>query len=102
MNVGERLRSLRKAKGLTTTEIAKKVNVSQSYISRFENNRAVPDVDMLEKICSALSISLSDFFAEEEPELSPDCKQIANKLPKLTKRQCEILNAVLDEWLKDE
>ncbi|WP_442962155.1 helix-turn-helix domain-containing protein [Pseudogracilibacillus sp. SE30717A] len=26
-----------------------RVNVSQSYISRFENGRAMPDINMLEK-----------------------------------------------------
>jgi len=44
IKIGEKLRALRKSKGLTTNELAEKVNVSQSYISRFENNRAIPAI----------------------------------------------------------
>lgn len=65
-NLGEKLRALRKAQGLTTQQLANKVAVSQSYISRFENNRAIPDVALLSDILKALDSDLASFFAEEE------------------------------------
>lgn len=65
-NLGEKLRALRKARGLTTQELADKVAVSQSYISRFENKRAVPDVALLADILHALNSDLASFFSEEE------------------------------------
>lgn len=61
--IGSQLKALRKAKNLTTQELADKVSISQSYISRFENNRAIPDIDMLERILMALGSDLSSFFS---------------------------------------
>lgn len=71
-NIGNLLRSLRKNNELTTQELADRVNVSQSYISRFENNRAIPDVDMLEKILNALNTDLPTFFNALEDDIPND------------------------------
>lgn len=62
---GEKLKLLRKSRGLTTIDLGKQVNLSQSYISRFENNKAIPDVEMLGKILAVLDSNLSSFFYSE-------------------------------------
>ncbi len=54
MNMGDRLRALRTAKNLTMQELADLVNVSKSNISRFENGRAIPDIEMLDSTLQAL------------------------------------------------
>lgn len=83
INIGEKLRMLRKSKGYTTQQLADKVNVSQSYISRFENGRAIPDIDMLEKILQALDSKLSIFFAEDFRDMSEDLLQLIDTLKTL-------------------
>lgn len=54
MNMGDRLRALRTAKNLTMQELADLVNVSKSNINRFENGRAIPDIEMLDSTLQAL------------------------------------------------
>src|SRR5690606_35439970 len=83
-NLGERLRSLRQARGLTTQQLADKVAVSQSYISRFENNRAVPDIELLGKILHALDSDLASFFSLDEEEATPDLIQLIETIKTLT------------------
>lgn len=83
-NIGARLRALRNAKGFTTQEIADKVNVSQSYISRFENGRAIPNIDMLESILQALDTNLSTFFSEDLQEDSEDLIQLIDTVKTLS------------------
>ncbi|QPR69620.1 helix-turn-helix transcriptional regulator [Lysinibacillus macroides] len=68
---GQKLKTLRKSKGFTTQQVADNLHVSQSYISRFENNRAVPDVDMLANILDVLGTSISDFYSDT-PDIAPD------------------------------
>jgi len=82
--VGSRLKTLRKAKDYTTQELANKVNISQSYISRFENGRAVPDIDMLERILHALGTNLSSFFAVEMEDVPADLIQLINTVKTLS------------------
>lgn len=80
---GEKLKKLRKSKGLTTQQVADLVNVSQSYISRFENNRAVPDVDMLQQILKSLDSNIADFYSDGE-QLPPDLLQLLETAKVLT------------------
>ncbi|WKB35488.1 helix-turn-helix transcriptional regulator [Terrilactibacillus sp. S3-3] len=76
LQIGERLRSRRKQLNMTTQELADKINISQSYISRFENNRAIPDIDMLARILNALDTDLSTFFAKESYTFPDDLAQL--------------------------
>ena len=83
-NIGGQLRALRKAKNLTTQELADKVSISQSYISRFENNRAIPDIDMLDRILTVLNSSLAAFFADEFQDMPEDLIQLINTVKMLS------------------
>ncbi|WP_425060203.1 hypothetical protein SCACP_08720 [Sporomusa carbonis] len=65
MDVGSRIRKLRKSKGLSTHQLADITNISQPVISRLETNSRTADIDSLERIVTALGVSLSDFFADE-------------------------------------
>lgn len=66
MNIGERLREIRKSKNMTLGEIAKKINSSSGFLSDIENNKSVPSISKLEDICNALNISLETFFKNED------------------------------------
>ena len=83
-NLGKRLRALRQARGLTTQQLADKVAVSQSYISRFENNRAIPDIALLEDILRALNCDLATFFAQEDEIFSVDYLQLIETIKALS------------------
>ncbi|MEI3611479.1 helix-turn-helix domain-containing protein [Pseudogracilibacillus sp. SO30301A] len=100
-NIGAKLRILRKAKGLTTQEVANKVNVSQSYISRFENGRAIPDIDMLEKVLTALETNLATFFSEDFDDPSEDFIQLMDTVKTLSPKARIKLNEFL-KLMKDE
>jgi transcriptional regulator with XRE-family HTH domain len=56
MNFGERLRQLRKDRGLTLRGLAEKIKVDFSYLSKIENNRLphTPSADTVRAIASAL------------------------------------------------
>lgn len=93
--IGSQLRTVRKAKNITTQELANKVNISQSYISRFENGRAVPDIDMLEKILEALGTDLASFFSEDREDLPDDLIQLIDTVKTLSPEARVKLNEFL-------
>ncbi|MCE0731490.1 cupin domain-containing protein [Halomonas sp. G15] len=66
-DVGGRLRQLRLARGLSQRELAKRGGVTNSTISLIEQNSVSPSVSSLKKILDALPVSISAFFAGDEP-----------------------------------
>jgi len=61
-NVGSRLRALRQAKGMLIDEVAQKVGVSKSFISRFERDTVQASVATLLRICEAIGIKPGELF----------------------------------------
>ncbi len=68
--VGRRIKEERLRAGLTLNELAQRVGVSASYISLVENNKSVPSLKILDKICTSLSMHLSLLFMEHEEKES--------------------------------
>ena len=60
--LGERIRELRKNRGLTQEQLAEFVEVEQKHVSRLELGKSYPTIERLEKIAVALNVTLQDFF----------------------------------------
>ena len=58
----ERLRATRLARGMTQRDLADKANVTFSYISRLEAGGAAPGIDLLERLASALQVSVIELL----------------------------------------
>lgn len=57
-----RLRTLRKERGISQEQLASACNLSKSMISKLETNRGTFNLDILVRICSALNISMGEFL----------------------------------------
>ncbi|EJT84166.1 XRE family transcriptional regulator [Pseudomonas putida S11] len=69
MDVGERLQAIRKLKGLSQRELAKRAGVTNSTISMIEKNSVSPSISSLRKVLSGIPMSMVEFFSVElEPE----------------------------------
>src|SRR6195952_180449 len=69
LDVGERLQSIRKLKGLSQRELAKRAGVTNSTISMIEKNSVSPSISSLRKVISGIPMSMVEFFSEElQPE----------------------------------
>jgi len=66
MNLGKRIRKLRKGLGLTQKKFAGRVvgKVDYTYIGRMERGEQYPSIKMLEKIGKAFGVPLSYFFED--------------------------------------
>ena len=67
-NLGVRLKSVRLSSGLTLREMARRVNVSPSFVSQIENGKAQPSVATLYAFSKLLGVSIDEFFGDREPE----------------------------------
>ena len=68
MDLGKKIRQLRKIKGLTLEELADRCELTKGYISQIENNLNSPSIATLTDILSALGSNLSEFFSAEQEE----------------------------------
>lgn len=69
VNIGDKLKSIRKLKGLSSSELEQLSGVSQSSISKIENNLQSPSIENLNKICDALEIPISMLFKDLPPDM---------------------------------
>lgn len=59
---GERLKAIRKEKGLKQYKLAEKIGIYTSQLSKFERGLTVPNVATLEWICKALDVSATELL----------------------------------------
>jgi transcriptional regulator with XRE-family HTH domain len=60
--IGREIRGLRKARGMTLSELAEKSGLSIGYLSLLERDRATPSINALHAISRALGVTISWFF----------------------------------------
>ena len=65
---GETLRNLRKKNKLTQQQLAKKLNVSESLISRYESNEVQPPFETLRALAAILNVSMDELCGTEKRE----------------------------------
>lgn len=58
MAIGDNVKIIRKAKKFTQEELAKKMNISRSYLSDIENNRKNPSSKTIDSLSGKLGVSM--------------------------------------------
>jgi transcriptional regulator with XRE-family HTH domain len=81
MDIGLEIRLLRERKQVTGKELAERIGLSQSQMSRLEKGQRRIDTKLLNRIAEALDVKPAYFFGERDPEtalaeMSPDMKDV--------------------------
>ncbi len=100
MEIGQRMRQLRKDKGMTLTELAEKIKISQPYLSQIERGDKQPPIDVIVNVCKIFDIPLSQFFVDEEDRLPTDILQLIETAKKLSPEERKYLNQFLQSTLE--
>jgi XRE family transcriptional regulator, fatty acid utilization regulator len=64
---GQQLRHLRRARGLTLTELGERVGRAPSALSLLENGRREPKLSLIEQLATALSVPVSELLSRQPP-----------------------------------
>lgn len=101
MNIGDRIKKIREAKGLSQKEVALSLSMNPSQYSKIENGKVDPQCSSIEKIAGALGVSLANIFTQEnnlDPVNSID-KSIIEKvqlIEQLDDKQKESIFSIID------
>ncbi len=68
MDIGLKIRELRKSNNLTLEELASRSELTKGFLSQVERNLTSPSISTLEDILEALGTNLAEFFAEKEED----------------------------------
>lgn len=95
MEIGEKIRELRKAKKITLVELSQVTGVAQATLSRIETGIMRGTVESHEKIARALGLTLAEFYASLDDRADKAIHQDDSKRNPITLRsgkiRCELL-----------
>lgn len=66
MEFNEKLRNLRKQKGITQEELAEKLFVSRTAVSKWESGKGYPSIDSLKMISKFYSVTVDELLSGDE------------------------------------
>ena len=77
----DKLKDLRKKKGITQAELAEQIFVSRSLIAKYETGAVFPNRETLEKIALYFNVPITDLIEQDEATLvALEAKDISEKI----------------------
>ena len=67
-SIGETIATLRKKKGMTQSELAEKMNVTDKAVSKWERDLSCPDINTIPKLADILDISVEELLKSKKTE----------------------------------
>lgn len=93
INIGATIKKYRDKREITQSQLAKKINVTPTYISALENNRKDPSLSLLTEISRELEIPLEVMFWD-----TIEVKNIRGK----DKEILEVAKGIINSYYKSE
>lgn len=66
IEIGNRIREIRERKGETLRLTAESIEVSHAHLSKIENGKNMPSVEVLDKLANHFDVPVGYFFGEEQ------------------------------------
>jgi transcriptional regulator with XRE-family HTH domain len=103
LSVAGAIRALRTRAGLSQRQLALRMNVPRTYVSKIENEKACPTLSSLQRLADALNVTVCDLLRNGEPSLEDQIRQlqaddfIAELIPYLRKLDSVQWTSILNE-----
>lgn len=107
---GTKIKEFRLLRKLSQEDLGKKVDVTKSFISKVENEKTEPSLEMLNKIAEALNVDIVEFFdnkirpPEKIREVGGQWLVLGEKLEKegITPNQVEAWAEIVTKYTKND
>ena len=85
IKIGKFIKKKRKEKGLTQSELAEKLDVTDRAISKWENGNCIPDISNIQELCKILNITINDLFSGYVVDMKDNEKKLEENLFEMIK-----------------
>ena len=62
MNLGEKIKFLRKTKNMSQEDLAKHLKINRNFLSRIETGKSEPSISIIKGICNLFGVSISSLL----------------------------------------
>ncbi|MBQ8749380.1 MAG: helix-turn-helix transcriptional regulator [Clostridia bacterium] len=83
MCLGEKLRKLRKENGYSQQEVADILNITRDIITKYENNRCEPNVELIKKFSIFFNVSADELLEIDTKEQKEEILNEINQNSKI-------------------
>ena len=85
IKIGKFINRKRKENGITQSELAEKLGISDRAISKWENGICLPDVDNMIELCKIYNITINDLLSGEVVDMKDNEKKLEENLLEMTR-----------------
>ncbi len=89
IKIGKFISLKRKEKGITQSDLAEKLYITDRAISKWENGICLPDASTMIDLCEILNITINDLFCGEVVDMKENEKKLEYNLLEMTKQKEE-------------
>ncbi len=100
MNIGKKIRELRKQRGITQDQLAESIGVSFQAVSKWENNIALPDITLAPILASYFGVSIDELFDFSDSKIQAEIESIAEEVRKYIESDPEQGRKIIENGLK--
>lgn len=100
MNIGNKIRELRKQQGITQEQLAESIGISFQAVSKWENNIALPDITLVPVLASYFGVSMDELFDFNLKEIEHAVRIITEKAYQYRESNPAESRRILKEGLK--
>lgn len=100
MNIGKKIKELRKQRGITQEQLAESIGVSFQAVSKWENNIALPDITLVPILASYFGVTTDELLGFSIAEAEVEVNSIAQEAYKFRESNPNKSKEILEEGLK--
>ncbi len=93
MNIGQKIKNLRKKQNITQEKLAAYLNISYQAVSKWENNTAYPDITLVPQIANFFGVTADELLGMKDVEENESLRKYEKKYFDL-RRQGKILKSI--------
>lgn len=101
ITIGNKIKKLRKAKGITQETLAKNIGISFQAVSKWENNIAFPDIMLIPILANYFGVSIDELFDYNLKEIKTKITAICDKAYQYRQSDPQKAKAILEDGLKN-